>query len=87
MVQIDSFKKWLKDNTEYSDAVIGDTASRMKRADSILEWNDSDTYLFFLEKEQSFEALSVSVRSQIRKAVKLYATYSNAVSERRGQDA
>ena len=52
MVQIDSFKKWLKDNTEYSDAVIGDTASRMKRADSILEWNESDTYLFFLENEQ-----------------------------------
>ena len=42
MVQVDSFKEWLKDNTEYSDAVIGDTASRMKRADSILEWNDTD---------------------------------------------
>lgn len=90
MVQVGSFKEWLKDNTEYSDAVIGDTVSRMKRADSILEWNDTDTYLFYLEKEQKFEKLSVSVRSQMRKAVKLYSAYARAIvemTERRGQDA
>ena len=81
MVQVDSFKEWLKDNTKYSDAVIGDTASRMKRADSILEWNDTDTYLFYLEKEQKFEILSVSVRSQMRKAVKLYSAYAKAIAE------
>lgn len=90
MVQVGSFKEWLKDNTEYSDAVIGDTVSRMKRADSILEWNDTDTYLFYLEKEQKFEKLSVSVRSQMRKAVKLYSAYARAIvemTERRCQDA
>ena len=76
MVQVDSFKEWLKDNTEYSDAVIGDTASRIKRADSILKWNETDTYLFYLEKEQEFQTLSVSVRSQMRKAVKLYSAYA-----------
>lgn len=81
MIQVDSFKEWLKNNTEYSDAVIGDTISRMKRADSILEWNTSDTYLFYLEKEQNFEILSVSVRSQIRKAVKLYSSYSMAMDK------
>lgn len=75
MIEIDNFKGWLKENTEYSDAVIGDTVSRMKRADSILTWNNTDTYLFYLEKEQQFDALSVSVRSQIRKAVKLYSIY------------
>lgn len=81
MVQVDSFKEWLKDNTDYSDAVISDTASRIKRADNILEWNGTDTYLFYLEKEQKFEVLSVSVRSQIRKAVKLYSTYTKAIAE------
>ena len=81
MIQVDSFKEWLKKNTEYSDAVIGDTISRMKRADSILEWNAADTYLFYLEQEQSFEILSVSVRSQIRKAVKLYSSYSMAMDK------
>lgn len=80
MVQTDSFKKWLKDNTAYSDAVIGDTASRIKRADNILEWDDTDTYLFYLEKEQDFVILSVSVRSQIRKAVKLYSSYAKAIA-------
>lgn len=81
MIQVDSFKEWLKKNTEYSDAVIGDTISRMKRADSILEWNTADTYLFYLEQEQNFETLSVSVRSQIRKAVKLYSSYSMAMDK------
>lgn len=75
MIEIDNFKGWLKENTEYSDAVIGDTVSRMKRADNILAWDNTDTYLFYLEKERQFDLLSVSVRSQIRKAVKLYSTY------------
>lgn len=81
MVQVDNFKEWLKDNTKYSDAVIGDIASRMKRADSILEWNNTETYLFYLEKEQKFEILSVSVRSQMRKAIKLYSAYAKEISE------
>ncbi len=81
MVQTKDFKEWLKDNTEYSDSVIGDTASRIKRADGILEWNSSDTYLFYLEKEPRFETLSISVRSQIRKAVKLYTAYEKAIEE------
>lgn len=76
MIQSDKFGDWLHNNTEYSNAVISDTLSRMKRADHIFEWNDSDTYLFYLEKEKQFEALSVSVRSQIRKAVKLYIAYT-----------
>lgn len=79
MLQIDDFKKWLKTNTAFSDAVIGDTASRMKRADTLLQWNGEDTYLFYLEKEQNFQALSMSVRSQIRKAVKLYTEFVKGV--------
>lgn len=81
MVEIAEFKDWLKSNTTYSEAVIGDTASRMKRADNILEWNNSDTYLFYLEKEEQFAVLSVSVRSQIRKAAKLYASYIKALDK------
>ncbi len=79
MVDTDDFRNWLRNNTEYSDAVIGDTVSRIKRADSILEWDDTETYPFYLEKEHGFEILTVSVRSQIRKAVKLYSTYVNAL--------
>lgn len=81
MVQAEEFKEWLKSNTSYSDAVITDTVSRIKRADGILEWNGTDTYLFYLEKEEPFKILSVSVRSQIRKATKLYAAYVETVAK------
>ena len=75
MIKSGEFKLWLKSNTAYSDAVIGDVLSRIKRADGMLCWDDADTYLFYLEREERFGALSGSVRSQIRKAVKLYAEY------------
>ena len=38
MIESDEFKEWLRENTTYSDAVIGDTVSRMKRADHFLKW-------------------------------------------------
>ena len=86
MVQTSEFKTWLKDNTDYSDAVIGDTASRIKRADNILSWDGTDTYLFYLEKKHEFEVLSVSVRSQLRKAVKLHTAYIRALSDLSNRD-
>ncbi len=72
MIDTELFKSWLKANTSYSDAVITDTISRAKRADSFLEWYNDDVYQFYLEREEQYQALSVSVRSQIKKAVKLY---------------
>ncbi len=75
MIEAESFKDWLKNNTQYSDAVIGDTVSRVKRADSILEWDDDEVYQFHLEHDESYKKLSVSVRSQIKKAVSLYRAY------------
>lgn len=75
MIRIAAFKTWLSENTSYSSAVIRDTASRMKRADSILEWNGEETYSFYLEKAPNYQTLSVSVRSQLRKAVKLYSKF------------
>lgn len=82
MVDTQSFKEWIKEHTEFSDAVVCDTASRLKRADSILEWRDDETYLFYLEKEQDFMKLSVSVKSQLRRAVKLYSAYVKALKEK-----
>lgn len=72
MINTVQFRAWLKDNTSYSDAVINDTISRAKRADSILEWYDDEVYQFYLERKEKYQALSGSVRSQIKKAVKLY---------------
>jgi hypothetical protein len=75
MVECEEFRKWLENNTEYSPAVISDNVSRIKRADHILKWSGDEAYLFYLEKEPVFVELSVSVKSQIRKSVKLYAAY------------
>lgn len=75
MIETEQFRSWLKANTAYSDAVIGDTVSRIKRADNILEWDDNEVYQFYLEHNENYQLLSVSVRSQIKKAVKLYRTY------------
>lgn len=72
MIDTALFKSWLKENTRYSDAVISDTISRVKRADSILEWYDDEVYQFYLEHEENYKVLTVSVRSQIKKAVGLY---------------
>ncbi len=77
MVDVKKFRKWLLTNTDYSDAVINDTISRIKRADAILEWYDDEVYQFYLEREEAYMDLSVSVRSQIKKAVKLYFAFSS----------
>lgn len=75
MINTPDFKEWLKENTSYSSAVINDTASRAKRADSILEFYNDELYQHYLEKQESYQMLSVSVRSQIKKAVKLYIIF------------
>ena len=75
MVDTEGFKNWLKENSSYSEAVIGDMASRVKRADGIIEWYDEEVYQFYLEQKEQYKCLSVSVRSQIKKAVKLYRQF------------
>ena len=81
MLDLEGFREWLKSNTTYSENVIGNTVSRMKRADSILEWDGNKAYIFFLCETDEFAALSTSVRSQLRKAVKLYQSFSKSQSE------
>lgn len=85
MIDIEGFKSWLKSNCSFSSAVISDMASRIKRADKIKEWYYDDLYLFYLEKEEGFKTLSVSVKSQIRKAVKLYNNYHTSTFQNKTQ--
>lgn len=75
MIRANEFKCWLVENTSYSAPVVSDTVSRIKRADKILEWNEEDIYQFRLEQKEEYKLLSVSVRSQIKKAVKLYTEF------------
>lgn len=75
MIETSEFKEWLKINTSYSPLVVSDTASRVKRADRMLEWNGEDIYQYKLEQLAEYKNLSVSVKSQIKKAVKLYSEF------------
>jgi len=72
MPNYEKFKKWLTENKPYTKATIGDMVSRLKRADSILPWFEDEVYFFRLDKENKFQELSCSVKSQIRKSVRLY---------------
>ena len=75
MVNLESFREWLQANTTYSANVIRDTVSRLKRANSILEWNDEEVYQFYLERTDEYKAMPATVRSQVKKAVKLYWSF------------
>ena len=75
MIDLANFKLWLYETTSYSERTISNTVSRLKRADSILGWYEDKVYQFQLEQEDGFKTLSPTVRSQIKKAVKLYFEY------------
>lgn len=81
MIDTAQFKTWLENNTSYSGAVISDTVSRVKRADSILGLKEDEIYFFYLERKSEFKGLSMSVRSQIKKAVRLYFNFRNVPME------
>lgn len=69
------FKKWLIEKHTYTDASVKDIVSRLRRANNILEFRNEDIYLFRLSQCDEFQGASVSVRSQIRRSVKLYFKY------------
>lgn len=74
-MKLNEFKEWLSVNTDYSKATVSDIVSRVKRADKILHWFDNIIYQFMLEQQDEYKALSSSVRSQIKRAVKLYSKF------------
>ena len=75
MLELEQFKDWLAEHTNYSKATISDMASRVRRADNILPWFNDEVYLFHLEQNKKFQRIENSVRSQIKKAIKLYLEF------------
>lgn len=69
------FKKWLIEKHTYTDPSVKDIISRLRRANNILEFKNEDIYLFRLSQCDDFLSASVSVKSQIRRSVKLYFKY------------
>ena len=73
------FKKWLQEKNKYTDASIKDIVSRLRRAN-----NNEDIYLFRLEQCDEFKRASVSVKSQIRRSVRLYFQYLEEMENTQG---
>lgn len=69
------FKNWLQKKNKYTDASIKDIVSRLRRANNILVFRNEDIYIFRLEQCEEFQKASVSVKSQIRRAIRLYFQY------------
>lgn len=82
MLDYSAFKNWLISSSDYSKKTVSNIISRLKRADTILPWYNDDVYLFRLEQAEEYEMLSSPVRSQIKKAVKLYFDYLSFESDR-----
>lgn len=80
MNDLSNFKLWLTENKNYSTKTISNTVSRFKRANNMLPWFNDAIYQFQLEQLNDYQTLSVTVRSQIKKAVKLYSEFINSQS-------
>ena len=72
MEKIDAFKSWLDANSEYTKETKSNIVSRLRRADKLLPVTENPVYLFNLSQCSEFTALSVNVKSQIRRAVRIY---------------
>lgn len=78
----DKFMDWLICVHNFSKRAASDTVSRVNRADKIYAISSvpDSLYLYNLQQSEEFNDLSVSVRSQIKRATVLYTDYlsSNA---------
>ena len=75
------FKKWLDEKTNYTKATKSNIVSRLKRADGIIPIVVEDVYLFNLSNQPEFQNMSVSVKSQIRRAIRLYLEFMKELGE------
>lgn len=75
----DEYTYWLIDGKGLSERAARDAKSRLLRANGILKFNDvrdPDVYLAKLDKEEQFADLSSSVKSQLRRSVRLFCEYT-----------
>lgn len=73
----DSFVDWLVHSQHYSKRSASDTLSRVRRADKMcrLDGAPNDFYFYTLQQTKEYNELSVSVRSQIKRALSLYNSF------------
>lgn len=73
---MEDFSKWLCEKKNYTERSARDVSSRLKRVRVLLNVEKVNTNTIDeLEKVDGFKGLSMSVRSQLRKSVRLYLEY------------
>jgi DNA (cytosine-5)-methyltransferase 1 len=76
------FREWLKNTKSLSKDSADDVVSRIKRAKSIMEIDlpvDIDTLLFHFIGKPAFKTLTITVKSQLKRAVKLYKEFNSKI--------
>jgi len=71
-------QKWLIDEKSMSEKSAGDVVSRLKRAKSIMDFDipiDVETLLFHFSGKPAFKSLTQTVRSQLKRAIRLYKEF------------
>ncbi|MDE9447378.1 DNA cytosine methyltransferase [Xenorhabdus bovienii] len=81
----DSFRDWLKNNKGLTRKSVNDVISRFNRANSFFGDKRAnfleeplDEILMKLERLESFQSLSVCLKSQLRRSFKLYSDFSHS---------
>lgn len=73
------FRPWLESSQNYTPRTISNVISRVKRATRILQWprlpKDPLDSIHALERSCEFNSLTSSVRSQIKKAIRLHSEF------------
>jgi DNA (cytosine-5)-methyltransferase 1 len=72
------FREWLQNTKYLTKDSADDVVSRIKRAKNIMEIDvpiDIETLLFHFTGKPSFKALTTTVKSQLKRAIKLYKEF------------
>lgn len=75
-----SFQQWLIDAKNYKNKSASDVISRINRVKTFIRIPEliDDNVILSLNENQDFKKLSVSVRSQLRRALRLLREYNNS---------
>jgi DNA (cytosine-5)-methyltransferase 1 len=84
-MNIEHFRDWLVEEIEVSTRSASDVMSRLRRLSELISIDsksDIADQLHRLSKNESFKLLSPSVRSQLRRSLKLYSRWKIETSGR-----
>ena len=73
-----NFREWLQETKSLTKNSAEDVISRIKRAKNIMEVDvpiDIETLLFHFMGKPAFKALTATVKSQLKRAIKLYKEF------------